>query len=338
LGIIYLPNLVYIDALEFCRDFTKYEWEQDNSFDFSQVSTCHPFPMLIVGSSIRQARTLHSELKCNAANCFNTYAETMRFYKFIGIDRGKSMDMIYGNDVYRPISDLNIQSYIEKSRVNKKPLGEVLTQRARELARILAQGNENVLDILTFCMREIIRNIPEHSMTQKGYYCAQYWPTTKIVEVSILDEGSGVFYSLSDNLHYKSKILTNIDALEFALKPGVSRTYSPDMDEEIFANEGQRWKNSGYGLHIVSRICAYSGGSFILASGSDAIYVDKDKRSDEIYQSNYKTMVKGTAIQMRLNIDELKHYTNIINRINSEIISSDIDGFKVTSRASSLPV
>jgi hypothetical protein len=89
---------------------------------------------------------------------------------------------------------------------------------------------------------------------------------------------------------------------------------------------------------MVSRICAYSGGSFILASGEDAIYIDTDMRSDEIYQTNYKTMVNGTAIQMRLSVEALTNYKYIIERINSELKDSTIDGFKVASRASRLMV
>lgn len=338
MGSISLPNLVYLDALNFCREFNKYKWENENIFDFSKVNTCNPFPMLIVGSAIRQARALHRGQECKASNCCNTYAKTMRFYKFIGIDKGKSLDLDYGNSVYRPISDLKIENYIEKNKLLNKPLGEVITQRARELAGLLAQGNKKFLDVLTFCMREIIRNIPEHSKTQKGFYCAQYWPSTKTVEVAVIDEGSGIYNSLSNNYHYGSKINTNLDSLELAIQPGVSRTFSPNLDEEIFAGESSIWKNSGYGLHMVSRICAYSGGSFILASGEDAIYLNTDTRSDEICQTNYKTMVNGTAIQMRLNVETLTNYKYIIERINTELKDSIIDGFKVASRASSLLV
>ncbi len=338
MGKIDLPNLVSYESLKFCHEFNGYNWEKENIFNFTNVSTCNPFPMLIVGSAIRQARALHRNLECKASNCSNTYAETMRFYKFIGIDKGKSLDLDYGNSLYRPISDLRIENYIEKSKILNKPLGEVITQRSRELAGLLTQGNKKFLDILTFCMREIIRNIPEHSLTKKGYYCAQYWPSTKTVEVAVLDEGSGIYNSLSSNYHYRMKINTNLDSLELAIQPGVSRTYSPNLDEEIFAGESSRWRNSGFGLHMVSRICAYSGGSFILASGEDAIHLNTDLRSDEIYQTNYKTMVNGTAIQMRLNVEALVNYKYIIERINSELKDFTIDGFKVASSASRLLV
>ena len=51
----------------------------------------------------------------------------MRFYRFIGIDKGRQLDLEYGNGNYQTISDLNLLNVLKESRRLNKPVGELVT-------------------------------------------------------------------------------------------------------------------------------------------------------------------------------------------------------------------
>lgn len=333
MGKVSVPNLVLPDALRFCKTFDGYCWEDENEFDFSQVKTCDPFPMLIVAQKIRTGREEHSGVKCTGSNVTNTYAENMRFYRFVGMDVGKSLSGIQGNSNYQAISELKLFDLVMQSRDEGVALGELVTNTSRRLATVLSRGDKRMKETMTFCLREIIRNIPEHSCSFNGWYCAQYWPTYDLVELAIMDDGQGIWKSITSNYKYACEMLNNEEAIKKALQPGVSKTFDENGNEEIFANTGSKWKNSGYGLFVVSRICAKTGASFVLASGDKAVQVYMDNHK-EIQYKTYDTNVSGTAISIKLKPSGIHRINTIMDEINEEGRKLCGDGFKSASKAS----
>lgn len=333
MGIVKVPNLIFNEALKFCCEFDNYIWEEENEFDFGAIRNCDPFPMLITAYKIKEARALHSEAKCTGSNVTHNYAKNMRFFRFIGMDKGKPMSTSYGNQNYQPISELHLLDLVKQSREENIALGELVTQTSRRLATVLSRGNDRMKETMTFCLREIIRNIPEHSCSYNGWYCAQYWPTYDLVELAILDNGRGILESINSNYTYACERLSNEKAIIKALQPGISRTYDNSGNDEIFANSGSKWKNSGYGLFVVSRICAKTGGNFVLASGDKAVEVNQNYKK-EIQYNTYSTSIKGTAIRIRLKVSGIHRINTIMEEINEEGKNTCGDGFKTASKAS----
>lgn len=332
MGVISVPNLVLDDALRFCYEFDNYEWEAENTFDFSAIKKCDPFPMLLTAHKIKEARALHKEDKCCGRNINHSYAKNMRYFRFIGMDEGKPMNEDYGNQNYLPISELNLLDLMKKSRLDGIPLGEIITNKSRTLATVLSRGNEKMKETMTFCLREIIRNIPEHSNSNQGWYCAQYWPSYDLVELAILDNGIGILQSINSNYLYACERLSNENAIIKALQAGISRTFDDNGNEEIFLNTGNVWKNSGYGLFVVSRICAKTGGSFILASGDTAIKVEDNE--GDIHYKSYKTNINGTAIRIRIKVNAIHRINEIMKEIKEEGEYTSGNRFKNASKAS----
>lgn len=333
MGKVNVPNLILTDALHFCKTFDDYIWEEENEFDFSHVRTCDPFPMLIVAQKIRTARVAHQKARCTGKNITNTYAENMRFYRFVGMDVGRSLSESQGNSNYQAISELKLLDLVRQSREEGVALGELVTNTSRKLATVLSRGDQRMKETMTFCLREIIRNIPEHSLSYNGWYCAQYWPTYDLVELAIMDDGQGIWKSITSNYTYACEMLDNEGAILKSLQPGISRTFDDSENEEIFANTGNKWKNSGYGLFVVSRICAKTGGSFTIASGSNAVKVTQDNHR-KIQYNTFKTSVAGTAISIRLKTNYIYRINAIMDEINEEGKSLCGDGFKSASKAS----
>jgi hypothetical protein len=152
-----------------------------------------------------------------------------------------------------------------------------------------ASHKTELFNALSYSLREMIRNVFEHSECDRVLYCAQYWPMASKVEVSMLDRGIGIRQSLGTNPNYRYR--TDKQALEMSLLPSVSgKTHLPTTSDT--------WGNSGYGLYMTSRLCRH-GGNFVIASGDAAIGL-----SQTLSKKNYNTSLRGTAI--RMNIDTLQ--------------------------------
>lgn len=76
----------------------------------------------------------------------------------------------------------------------------------------------------------------------------------------------GVHSSLGYNPRFKN--ISARDALHYACMPGISGNFKALTNP----NDGDIWRNSGYGLYMTGRLCRNFGG-FLLIS-SDRIEVD----------------------------------------------------------------
>jgi hypothetical protein len=271
---IFVPNLNYIEALTFCSELSTSELDNDCVFDFKQVKTCDPFPMLMVSSVLRRARKQHADYNWKVRNCDNTYAQHMAFFSSSGISIGKAPGEARGNSNYLPINKLSIKDLQEANEGRMAYIEELIEEKAKEMAVVLSRSDKELQNILTYLLREMIRNIPEHSDSDEVWYCAQYWPSYNLVELGLLDEGKGITASLSSNPIYREYIHNDEDALRLSLKPGVSRTFSPLVKQRH--TDDDYWKNSGYGLYMASQICANLGGSFLIASGDSSLLIIND--------------------------------------------------------------
>lgn len=307
---IVVPDLNFSSALEFTYNIQGHELVENEVFDFSRVHNCDPFPMLVASTAIRQLRRKSSVKKCKASNCDNSYAQHMRFYKAIGINRGRELSENYGNSNYLPITKLYIDDLRDDGIKNLERIQEVIVRKSKLMASVLSRGNDSFKKWLTYVLTEIMRNIPEHSQAKEIWYCAQYWPSHDLVELAILDEGIGIRNSLLSNYAYDELVPDDYEALKMALSPGISRTYAPGS--ENLSND--EWKNSGYGLYMVSRLCEKLGGSFIIASGDSAIRLKSDKARIVQHQCH----IEGTAIQIRIKPSQINNYEEVAKQILNE--------------------
>lgn len=305
---IKVSNLTFSAALDFSASLKNYELEEGEVFDFSAVKNSDPFPMLLASAAIRQLRTRSTVKKCKAENCDNSYAEHMRFYKAIGINVGHELNENYGNGNYLPITRLDMKDLRDSGIRNLERIQEVIAKKSRDMATVLSRGNVSFANWLTYVLTEIMRNIPEHSNADAIWYCTQYWPSYDLVELAILDEGQGVRESLLSNGAYDDLVNTDEDALRLALEPGISRTFVPGG--ENLSND--EWKNSGFGLYMVSRLCDRLGGSFIIASGDSALRLCNDR-----YQFS-RCYLEGTGIQIRISPSQIFKYKDVARDILNE--------------------
>lgn len=307
-----VPDLSFEAALSFCAEVDSYEPISVNEvfeFDFSRVKNCDPFPMLMVSNAIRHKREKYEKHQFIASNFNNEYAKYMKFYNACGLDLGDSVENSRGNSNYSCITKLSIADLYLESHENLDDIQETLEKKAKSMALVLSRDNKEFQKWITFVIRELLRNIPEHSKSKTIWYCAQYWPSYDLVELAILDEGIGISNSLKDSYEFRSMYNNDYEALQLALEPGVSGTFSSSR-KSIGTGD---WENSGYGLYMVSQMCAELAASFIIASGNSAIRIKKNNGS--ITSTRYDTFIGGTAVQIRIRPSKNCNYDQIRGEI-----------------------
>ena len=172
---------------------------------------------------------------------------------------------------------------------------------------MLTQNNdEKLTEILRYCIREIFRNIVEHSHTNQFGFCAQYLPSLNRVSFAVLDRGIGIKESLKDNP--KLNLEDDLMAIEESIKPGVSG--------KIYAGQKRKpkgdWANSGYGLYMTSNICK-DGGSFLVASGKSGVYLSG------INKKILNVNIEGTALNLTINLNQSEDLKQILKELRDNI-------------------
>lgn len=293
-------------VLAFANKLNSVEPCDEYVFDFQATGFITAFGMLFISDAIRAFIKNHPGSSSTAINCNNFYAGHMGFYQACGFEIGKLPGEANGSQRYLPITILPISELREEAKKDFLEIGEVVERRSKLLSQVLTQqDNGPVVEMLTYSLREMIRNVIEHSQSETVSFCAQYLPSKKAAEIGILDAGVGVRKSLSHNPHLT--INSDKDALNLALMPGISGK----MFKGIKRDDYDPWQNSGYGLFAVSRLCGM-GGKFFIASGDTGISLKPKEKS-------YKALhFPGTAIRMNLCSKDIKQLQTILSQIMKE--------------------
>ncbi|NMM21225.1 MAG: hypothetical protein HHJ15_14930 [Rhodoferax sp.] len=132
-----------------------------------------------------------------------------------------------------------------------------------------------------------------------------------------MDAGQGVLASLSPTYPIES----DREALDFALRPGVSRTTNLPKEQNIY-------DNSGFGLYVLSSVAA-SFGWFAFGSGNSRVIGHGNIQRE---QQDFSFM--GTFFGMRLRSSP-KDFRNVLNDV-IEVGEEEAQMQGVSRRASGL--
>lgn len=307
-----IKNLETLDSLELAKELNDVVLNGHFAFD-ANMKWVRPFGMLFAASAIKQFREKHRgtpfTLEVKPSKDGNTYAAHMGFFKAISenITIGKLPGEANGNDNYIPITELDLHSIHESNFSNGRLIGfgDSIEKESLRLSKILSRNNDEMQNLMTYLIREILRNIPEHAECYKAWICGQYW-SDNTAEIAILDEGIGVKESLRKNTVHRKYINTDEDAIVCSIKAGISQAFQPSKKN----TSDDPWANSGFGLYMVSQICKELQGSFCLATGNKYINMYSDGRSKV-----GDTSFQGTAIKITFSTKNLLSSKDIIAKM-----------------------
>lgn len=318
-------------AVHFCMEIRLPDLETFKVLSFSNELSCltigepviinasmgwvRPFGLLYTVAALKELRSRYPDIpfQMRIGNTNGvTYAAHMGFFKSVSmsIAYGKEPGEAIGNSDYIPITKVNT-AYLQQQAVTSGhywELGQTIENESRWLAQVISQGNREIILLLTYVIREIIRNTPEHAGTDEVWLCGQHW-RDGTAEIAIMDEGIGILSSLQKNHIHRQYIDDDEAALRSCVKAGISQAFNPAGR----SRSDSEWSNSGYGLYVVSRLCSTLGGSFCIASGEKYLHIDSRgvlKIGD--------THMKGTAVKMTMSVTRLSNANALIQQIAKE--------------------
>jgi len=300
-------NLSLKNALKFCNRLWSLEHSDEYIFDFARLGRVEPFTMAYVANELKRFRETKPESLFKALNHENkSYAAHMRFFRAFGLKFGNEPGEASGSSTYLPLTILNVAELKREAADSYEHVGNIIEAKSERIAKILTRQDEgDLVDTLTFSVREILRNVVEHSESEIIEYCAQYWPTKKLVEFAVLDTGNGIMQGLSTNPYLN--INDERDALHLAMLPGISGK----MYKGVRKRRHDEWQNSGFGLYMTSRICR-NGGDFFIASNDKSIFLDKTSKQD------LECKYQGTALRLRINTCQISSYNEMLAQYRDE--------------------
>lgn len=301
----YIECMKIEDVFDFPKKLEALNSNDNVVFNFSHMGRIEPLGMLAIGSMIHKYIEKYPDVTFDFTGTENkSYACTMGLFKYLSpkSDIGKLPGEAKGSINYIPITPI---VFNELRDDNYTVVGDLIEKESGRLAKVISRENTELHKLLTYLIREILRNTYEHAEADRSWICGQYWPSYDKAEIGIIDEGIGIFESLTQNLAHKKYITDNKTALQWALKAGISESFRPSKKD----GGDDKWANSGYGLYMASEICKYLHGSFLLMSYGNYIMV-KDNKTDI-----GETLFEGTAIRMVIPTDNIKNAKDIIGHI-----------------------
>jgi anti-sigma regulatory factor (Ser/Thr protein kinase) len=311
--IIVPSRLTFQNSINFVKNLRALEPHKEFNFDFSNLVTIDPFSLLLVSSEIQRCRSRLKESNFIATNFEHcSYSAHMGFFQAFGMNYGKRPGEAKGSSTYIPINIYNTQEIKQDARDLMINPAELLESKAKEISNVLTRSESgNLNEVLTYCIREIFRNVIEHSHSEQFGFCAQYRPSLNRVSFSIIDRGIGLKESLEHNPTLDLK--NDEEAIRAALKPATSgKVYRGQKNKP----KGE-WANSGYGLFMTSNICK-RGGGFFIASGDVGYYTSENK------ERILETPFIGTALNLALDTNRIKDLYTMLREIDNNDIKSKI--------------
>ena len=304
------PNSCNETAIfRFCTEVVEQAGAEELLIDFSSMGRIEPFSMAYVAKNIRDFYRNNKNTSIRCVGYENKeYAANMAFFRAFGLKHGREPNCKDGNESFVPFTILRIQTIVDEASKEWKEAQDIIEKRSEHLSRILSREEKgNLVDALIFSIREIMRNVLEHSQSRSMEYCAQFWSTYNKVEIAIIDNGIGLRKSLSANPFIQ--IQSDSDAIQQALMPAIS---SKNFKGAII-DRNNPWHNSGFGLYMISRICRL-GGSFLICSGDHGVALNEHgKQHIELgHQLN------GTAVRMVLNTSKLTELSQMLAKFRDD--------------------
>lgn len=218
-------------------------------------------------------------------------------------------------------SPFNISSHEPAGRFI--PITQIKTQgeQSRFISEMvpLLHLDARQADAIKYTVGELVRNVLEHSQSDNGaIVAAQYYQEQNVIRLGICDTGIGIKQAMQYTWHNHTK--SNLDAIKWALVPGVSGTTM---------REGGTEENAGAGLFVVKSISMLTRDYFVLYSGSGvyrllkrrpdvlAIKLNANPDKDRNAQTDEAPAFPGTLVAIDISLDKIEEFASILEAIRA---------------------
>lgn len=313
--VVYVPKGLNLrEAIKFASQLRSLPPADEYVFDFEKVRWVPPFSLLYISSEVQRCVDRFSSASFSVSNHQHmTYAAHMGFFKAFRVDFGKAPGEAPGSQTHIPITLFECDQLRQEAAESHVDVAETIESRSQDISSILCRKDSgDLFDSLAYSLREIMRNVVEHSESNQFGLCAQYWPTNGTVELGLVDRGIGIRAALSENP--KLQFDSDKEALRLALMPGISGK----AHKQRGAARYNVWANSGFGLYMTSRLCR-NGGNFFIASGDCGLLLKAAEKWD------VQIPFEGTALRLTLSVETLHGISSKLQQFREE-------GYEIAAR------
>ena len=252
--------------------------DSEITVDFSDLRIAYPIGSLVFAQYLKYNKDSRARILKFISSDTHTnpisYLEYVGFFKFLGENPPQAVQ-VPTNKTYVPMGILeksNLLSLVYDEKLNGRK--DYLLQDAIEMCsdNYSQWMFDKVEPVFSYCFREIIRNVFEHTGCLYCSVFGQIYPKRDEVEICIADSGRGNRNSLSE------KYGEHIDdewALRNAILPGIT--------SESVKNSG-KYDNSGFGLYVLSKIAERFGYMWI---GSCSKMLKINHQGVKVYEGCY---------------------------------------------------
>lgn len=305
------PTSVRFDKLcQFSKEVELLPKASEIVFLTDEVKRFTPTSMMMLAKTCRKrARKYPTENIKYRGLRKHEYANNLGFSDALNLKGRPYPQGAFGGKTYFPFSSLRRAELESAAAEAGIEIGDAIQNRANGIAEVVSQLRDDELqEVLANSFREIFRNTFEHANVSGAMFCAQYWPTREEVEICISDRGIGIKQSLAENPNLNPS--SDAEAIKSSLMPGISSKAWRYKKRK--ASQNTDWYNSGYGLFFAHRLFGQLG-SFGLASGNSAIWIEKGKPAQQLVCS-----VAGTVASMRLDLSDTAKISECIAQIRKD--------------------
>lgn len=322
------------NMFRYCDEIEKLIVDGETSFllNFKDTKFFEPFAMVYFVAFVhrnRNTKGISFEYERSVTTNACNYADFMGFFDALDGQISSKATLEYDGKTYIKIHSLTKKAIREFEFQNNIDMADAVTHFASQMAQFLLRNRNskpNTEEVLTYSLREIYRNVLEHSTANEIWSAGQYWQRNNTVELVILDNGVGIRNTITKNIHLREHINNDLQAIQYAMLPGLSGV--------AFERKGKNPpdygypENSGYGLYVTSEICR-NNGEFLIASGDSYLRLTPTKRKRR------KIYHQGTAISLKMNLDSINEISVLDIVRKGEELAKKLP-YKANIRASNL--
>ncbi|MES2803279.1 MAG: ATP-binding protein [Bdellovibrionota bacterium] len=272
--------------MKFTAEILSYGACEEIVFECGNLKNAEPFGMAVAARSISDYIQRCPNTKFSFRSATQSYPTFMGFFAAAGISQaGHTSNYKPWNNRYHQLTKFQGSEIVRQAINRGIHPNDIVEEKAQEVATILSSKATDLQYVLAYSIREMMRNVLEHSNSSDFLICAQLWPKNDLAEFAIVDSGIGLRSSLCQNKELK--VPSDLEALQLAMTPGISKSTKAARESD------DPWTNSGLGLYITSRICQ-EGGSFSIFSGDYGL--QKSKSPSRLFACTFK----GTGIRLQI--------------------------------------
>jgi hypothetical protein len=237
------------------------------------------------------------------------YMQRMNFFNLCSVEMPEKFKRKDPDDSFLPFQAINQGSQAESSL--SESIARCVTKTSEKETEEFEWTDQapegGVFEAVVYATSELIRNVQQHARGP-GFVIAQKYPKGNQTQVVICDMGIGIRSSFEQSgSPYASRINSDADAVELALKPKISsKTHIKDP------YYGFR-ENAGVGLSLLSHIASHQSGNFRLVSGSG--FACKEEVRTIRCVSGYK----GTLACFQFADDVLANFNALLENAKQDI-------------------